>query len=348
MQIRSVPQFRRALAVLLLVGVMPLAFATQAPAEAAQAQELPEREDATVLETVVVSGVAPGPGLWKVRHGDHTMWILGTLQPVAKRMQWEASGVERVMASAEIILQPPSLKFDLGMGKLRSLLLLPALMGARKNPEGDKLVDHVSADDYARWLVLKEKYLGRDRGVEKRRPLFAADALYRKALDRSGLQFKGVVSPVVRKIAKKKKIPVERPQIELAIDEPRQAIQRFRQSAMDDAECFHKTLDHLEADLEKMRIRANAWATGDMLTLRQVSYEDQSRVCMDAFLESSFAKEQGIDDLPERLGALWLEAAEKILAEHETSFAVLPMGHLVSDEGYLAKLAARGYEIEAP
>lgn len=348
MQAGIIARVRHVLAVLLLVGVIPWAFAMQEPAEEAQVQELPEREDVTVLETVVVSGIAPGPGLWKVRHGDHTMWILGTLQPVAKRMQWETSGVERIIASADVILYPPTVKFDLGMGKLRSLLLLPALMGARKNPEGDKLVEHVSAEDYARWLVFKKKYLGRDRGVEKRRPLFAADALYRAALDASGLQFKGLVSPVVAKVAKKHKIPVERPKIELAIDDAKGAIRDFRESAMDDAECFRKTLDHLETDLEKMRVRANAWATGDMLTLREISYEDQSRACMDAFLESSFAKEQGITDLPARLDALWLEAAEKILAEHETSFAALPMGRLVATDGYLAQLVARGYKVEEP
>lgn len=348
MLIGPVARLGRAVAVLLLLGVTPQSFALHEPVDDVQTQEHAQPDDVTVLETVVVSGIAPGPSLWKVRHGDHTMWILGSLQPVAKRMRWETAGVERVIATAEVILYPPSMKFDLGMGKLRTLMLLPSLMGARKNPDGDKLIDHVSAEDYARWLVVKKKYLGSSRVVEKRRPLFAADALYRKALSASGLQFKGVVSPVIRKIAKKQNIPVEQPQIELAIDDPKAAIRRFRESALDDAECFRKTLDHLETDLEKMRVRANAWATGDMLTLREVSYEDQSRACMDAFLESSFAKEQGIDDLPGRLGALWIAAAEKILSEHETSFAVLPMGHLVAADGYLAQLAERGYEIEEP
>ncbi len=85
-----------------------------------------------------------------------------------------------------------------------------------------------------------------------------------------------------------------------------------------------------------------------MLTLREITYQDQSQACTDAMLESGIAKEQGIDDLPERLEAAWLEAAEKIIAEHETSFAVLSISHLVGADGVLAKLAARGYEIQAP
>lgn len=343
-----IARIRRILAVLLLVGAVSSASATQEPRGESAAYGPSPREDAAVLETVIVSGVVPGPSLWKVYHGDHTMWILGSLQPVAKRMKWETSKVERAVASAEIILYPPRLTFDLGMGRLRSLMLMPSMMAARKNPDKDKLADHVSSEDYSRWLVLKKKYLGHDRGVEKRRPMFAAETLYRKALAANELEIKGLTSPIIDKIAKRQKIPVERPKIELVIDDVKGTISRFREGAIDDAECFRKTLDHLESDMEKMRIRANAWATGDMLTLREISYEDKSRACMDAFLESGFAKDQGIDDLPARMRALWLDAAEKILIQHKTSFAVLPMDQLVAADGYLAQLAARGYQVDAP
>lgn len=315
---------------------------------ASSTDALPSRDEAIVLETLVVSGTMPGPGMWKVHRDGHTMWILGTLQPVARRMEWESGTVERQIAASSQILWPPSAKFDLGMGRFRTLMLVPSMMGARKNPDGDRLVDAVPEADYARWLALKKKYLGRDRGVEKRRPIFAAGELYQAAVEKSGLQFRGMVSPLANRIAKKQGIEIHRPRIEIAISNPKAAIKAFRETAIDDAECFRKTLDHLEADMEKMRIRANAWARGDMLTLREIAYEDQSQACMDAVLESRFAREQGIDDLPERLETAWLDAAEKIIAEHETSFAALPISRLVAADGYLTKLAARGYEVEAP
>lgn len=315
---------------------------------ASAAEEPPLREDAIVLETLVVSGTMPGPGLWKVSRDGHTMWILGTVQPVARRMEWESDAVAERIAAAQTVLLPPGVKFDTGMGRLRSMMLIPTLLGARKNPDGDKLVEHVPPEDYARWLVLKQKYLGRDRGVEKRRPIFAAQELYQAAVEKSGLRFKGMVSPLIDKITKKHGIPTHRPRIEITISDPKAVLRRFRETTLDDAECFRKTLDHLESDLEKMRIRANAWARGDMLTLREVTYEDQSQACTEAMLESGIAREQGIDDLPERVEAAWLEAAETIISERQTSFAALPIGHLVATDGYLAKLAARGYTIEAP
>lgn len=320
--------------------------AETAPAPSSEAA--PSRDDATVLETLVVSGTMPGPGMWKVRRDGHTMWLLGTVQPVARRMEWASGAVERQMAASTQILLPPSVTFNTGMGRLRSMMLIPSLLGARKNPDGDRLVEHVSQEDYARWLVLKKKYLGRDRGVEKRRPIFAAQELFQAAVEKSDLRFRGLVSPLIDKVTRKHGIPTHRPSVAITISDPKATIRRFRETSLDDAECFRKTLDHLESDLEKFRIRANAWARGDMLTLREVTYSDQSQACTEAMLESGIAKEQGIDDLPERVEAEWLDAAEKIIAEHETSFAALPISRLVAADGYLAKLAARGYEIEAP
>ncbi|MGV7186159.1 TraB/GumN family protein, partial [Xanthomonas axonopodis pv. bauhiniae] len=43
------------------------------------------------LEAMVVRGVQPGPGLWKVSKGDHVLWILGTLSPLPKDLEWQAT-----------------------------------------------------------------------------------------------------------------------------------------------------------------------------------------------------------------------------------------------------------------
>ena len=37
------------------------------------------------LEPIVVSGVQPGPGLWKVSRGGHVLWVLCVLSPVPRR-----------------------------------------------------------------------------------------------------------------------------------------------------------------------------------------------------------------------------------------------------------------------
>lgn len=53
------------------------------------------------LEAMVVRGVQPGPGLWKVSKGDHVLWILGTLSPLPKRLQWQATEVETIIGQSQ-------------------------------------------------------------------------------------------------------------------------------------------------------------------------------------------------------------------------------------------------------
>lgn len=300
------------------------------------------------LDTVVVSGVQPGPGLWKVSKGGHALYVLGTLAPLPKRMAWESREVEALIAEADAVLYPPSAKLGIDGGPLKALLLMPSLMSARNNPQKQKLVDVVPASIYARWTPLKAKYLGRDDGVEKRRPIVAAMTLYQEAVDDAGMSFEDVVMPVVKKAAKRRKLTPIEPAVEVKVRHPRAAVKAFKQTSLDDVACFEKTLTRLEHDVETLVDRANAWAVGDVASLRELPYTDQIRTCVDAVLGASLADRVGMGDLDRRVAAAWLEAAETALAEHRITFAVLPIRAITDEPGYVQALAARGYAVEAP
>ena len=64
----------------------------------ALAQDAASAEPIRDVAPVVVSGVLPGPGLWKVSKDDHVMWVLGTQAPLPRRMQWRSAQVEEVLA----------------------------------------------------------------------------------------------------------------------------------------------------------------------------------------------------------------------------------------------------------
>jgi len=201
---------------------------------------------------------------------------------------------------------------------------------------------------YARWLPLKAKYIGRSRGIEKQRPLFAALKLYEKAIKRNNLTQDNLVSSVVKKAAKRHKLPITWPEIEIDIGDPREAIRDFADSGLDDLDCFAKTLDRLDTDLQTMRERANAWATGDIELLRSLPFTDQNQICADAILNAGVMRERGLDDMRERLAEVWLAAAQTALEKNKSTFAVLPMRELLAPQGYLARLRERGYEVEEP
>ena len=46
----------------------------------------------------------------------------------------------------------------------------------------------------------------------------------------------------------------------------------FKKSSLDDLACFSKTIERLETDIDAMRIRANAWAKGDLDMIRKLVY----------------------------------------------------------------------------
>ena len=304
--------------------------------------------ETVTLDTIVVSGAQPGPGLWKVSRDGRVLWVLGTLAPLPKRMDWSSREVEQRVAAAGVLLMPPKVSVSVDGGALRGLLLVPSLMKARNNPDGDTLQDVLPAADYARWQRLKALYLGRDRGVEKRRPMLAAMELREKAFDRVDLSWRDVVGRAVRSAAKRASVPVEQPEVALVVENAKAAVKEFRASGIDDLDCFRTTLDQVENDLDTLARRANAWAVGDLAALDALPYADNARACTDAVLGSGLAQRSGFGELPARVEAAWLQAAEKALASHDESFAVLPMARVVGERGYLKVLAARGYTVEAP
>ncbi len=331
-----------------LVALLFLLATAPALAQSAGTDDLPADAPIRDLEPIVVSGLQPGPGLWKVSRDGNTLWILGTLSPLPKRMQWQSREVEAVIAQAQEVIQPPSVSLDSDVGVFRSLLLLPSLLGARKNPDDRRLEEVVPPELYARWQPLKARYIGGDRGVEQWRPIFAAQELYEAAIRKSGLALRGVVQPVVDTAAKQHDVRLTPVRVKLAVENPKAAIKEFARTGLADTDCFAKTLDRIETDLGTMRDRANAWATGDVDALRRLPVSDQYEACLAAITTTGLAQKLGFGDVRARVADAWLGAAETALANNQVTFATLPMSQLLKPDGYLAALQAKGYVVEAP
>lgn len=300
------------------------------------------------LETIVVTGVQPGPGMWRVSKGDHVLWVLGTLSPLPRDIEWDSNAVEKVISQSQGVLTSPTVSIRSDAGFFAKLALIPSAFKARRNPDGRTLAQLVPAPQYARWQVLKAKYVGRNAGIEQWRPVFAALELYSQAIRKSGMSQAGLVAPMVAKAARRYQVPVTEPKVTITIANPKQALKEFSASSLDDLECFNKTLARIEGDLGGMVARANAWAIGDLDTLRELPFGNQFAACNAAFTGAALARKHGMHDLPQRMERTWMAAAEAALAKNRTTFATLPIAEVLKADGYLAKLKARGYEVEAP
>ena len=128
----------------------------------------------------------------------------------------------------------------------------------RERLSGCQLADVLPPELYARWTALKQKYIGRDAGVEKFRPMFAAQELYKRALDKSNLGSSDAVWDQVKKFAKQNKVPVLPVQVSVEVDDPKGLIKQFETTPREaDVACLRTTIERIETDLPGMQQRAN-------------------------------------------------------------------------------------------
>ncbi|GLQ89515.1 TraB/GumN family protein [Dyella flagellata] len=334
----------------LAIGCLALLTAVQAWSQStpASSSSAAPGGDATVLPAVTVTGEQPGPGLWKVSKGNHVMWVLGTLTPLPKGMEWRSKEVEQAIARSQEVLEAPSAEVKVDAGFFGKLVLLPSAYSARKNPGGATLQQILPAQIYSRWEAVKPQYFGNDRRVESWRPILVALKLYQKALEKSGLTGKNDINKAVFKLADKhdvKRVPVK---YKLVVEHPRELLDTIKQTNLHDVSCFNQTLETVQNDMSHLAERANAWSTGDIQSLRGFAQNDRYQSCLVAVLNADFAEQMGLHDLPERMEQAWLQAAQIALAGNAQTFAVLPMEQVLSADGYLVHLQALGYTVQAP
>lgn len=315
----------------------------QAPAPAA-APTLADGED--LPQTVLVSGSRPGPGLWKVSKDEHVMWVFGSYSPLPANMEWRSRDVEKVIAGSQEYLKPPGAGVGVGWGGLAAL---PFMIGFKKNPDGAGLKDVLPSEVYARWQPLKQKYFGNDSGIERERPTFVAPELYSRAMKQAGLVSDEEVRKRIGELASKHKLKFTDATYHVEIKEPVKALREFKKSSMDDAACLAKTIDSLDADVDAMRARANAWAVGELDDIRKLSFADRGAACSNALGSSAVATLQPeLKDMHARAAERWIAAAEKALATNASTFTVVHIKDILDPKGVIATLQAKGYTVEPP
>jgi uncharacterized protein YbaP (TraB family) len=302
-----------------------------------------------LLDEVQVVGEQPGPAMWKVSQGEHSLWIVGDLTPLPTRMSWRSREVERVVASSQEIFGSSSVRGVVKGGMFTVMRLLPSLLRLRNNADGATLKQILAPALHARWTATYRKYFGKDpAGLERWRPMFAADALYERALSRAGLSNRGVVLPTVEKLAKAAKVAVRTREFTVPLDTPKQLIAEFAATPRPaDIACLVATLDRIDSDLPKMKQRAAAWAVGNVVALRALPYVDHQQSCLEAAINGP--KLRGMfEEQRKRVTDDWANAAGYALLRNQSTLAVLPMAELLGEGGALARLRANGYLVEEP
>ncbi|HTX25199.1 MAG TPA: TraB/GumN family protein [Steroidobacteraceae bacterium] len=293
------------------------------------------------VQEVEVTGERPGPSLWRVSKGDHVAWLLGTLDPLPKRMTWRSREVEQVVAQAqEVLAGAPSVSANVGPISIIRLYL--QWRRTEKIPEKANLRDWLSAPLYARFTAVKMRFDPHDREIEELRPMFAARRLYDRALGAAQLTSRNEIEDEVFKLARRHHVPIQR--IPIRLQDPRGILTEVGEIPRSaEINCLAATVERLESDLDAMKARARAWALGDVETLRQLPYPRQREVCT-----SAAASAPQIKTLIDQAGEEWEAALETSLANHRRTLAMKPIYDLIGPGGTLAVLRAKGYTVEGP
>lgn len=322
-------RFPAALCAALLGCAALLPAAAQQPAEA------------ETIEEVLVSGERAGPGLWKVRKGDHTLYLLATLSPLPKKMEWRSREVEDVLARAQRFV-PARFDVDADIGPISGMRLYLQYRRLRGNADDQTLEQVLPPELFARFEAQRLKYAPRNRSILKQRPVVAASELWREGISRSGLTLRNDVDRAVAKLARERKVKIVTPAVK--IEDAKGTLAEVGQLPLDaEIACMSALLGRIESDLATARRRAEDWAVGDVEALRSRRGAQRQEACWEALLTSP-----KLAAVLRDFDAAWLRTVTQSLEQHPVTLAVVPFGELYAPGGVLATFRARGYEIDEP
>lgn len=285
-----------------------------------------------VPEEVLVVGEQPGPGLWKVTKGAHTVWILGTYAPTPRGMVWRSRQVESAIATADEVLGPYAV----------------SLRVKEEQPyqaRGKKLKQALPRRVYQRWLQLRDRYIGKDAETETLLPTAAALLLQARAYERNGLTYSDDIWRAIYKQANANVVPVRRQDYEMGPVTPGKNSSRV--SRENGIKYLIETMDRLESDIAQSRARANAWAVGDVEALKMLVETDASYAQSLAY-SWPFLDQDDVNRLQAEAENKLLSAIERALNRNESTFAALPVHILSRRDGVVSRLRAAGYFVEDP
>jgi hypothetical protein len=293
------------------------------------------------LEMVIVTGEVPGPALWKVTRGSHTLWILPVFGPLPDRLQWKSREVEDVIRDSQAVYVAG--RTVAGGSPRTAARALRALM----NGDGKVLREILPADLYQRFTELGRRYAGSTSRFELYRPYYATELLREAAMSRLGLASDGEVVARVTALARRHDVQVHAIEAIAGGTKDRIIAQLDRTPRDADVPCARMLLERMEQDLRESIERANAWSRGDLAALQGYSGFRDTPLYREAcapFLQHMTSMNQ--QDAAARRSMYSTYAAA--LRRNRSTLALVWVSELLSPDGLIGKFRKDGYVVIEP
>jgi uncharacterized protein YbaP (TraB family) len=296
---------------------------------------------ATPVAEILIEGRHEGPRMWTVRSGNHTLWILGTIAPLPKKMVWQPDAVQEVLRQAQEVV-PSWPAYGIGANPFTALRVYIEWRRLQRPPDNMPLRESLPPELYARVAALKARYDPHDDKLEGMRPMLAARRLLTRVFDAAGLALQNEVQQQVLTLAREQGVRVH--QDKLRIDDPVNVLKDVGATPLaSEVACLEAVVMLLETDLGALQARARAWALGDVAALRTLPHADDRAACIAAVSTS-----ERVRALIARAQDDWLITVEDGLARNRGTLAVQSMDRLLGEHGALASLRAKGYVVTGP
>jgi uncharacterized protein YbaP (TraB family) len=322
------PQYKACLYVLVF-SFSSTVSATQPPLDVGGIQSL--QKPAQELEEILVVGERPGPRLWKISWQEHVMWILGTLGPLPTQMTWRSHQVEAVIAESSEVLGPYSVALNIEQADpFRS--------------KGSTLKAVLPASDYARWIKMKAQYISDNVNTDALLPTAAALLLQDGAYEKAGLTYTNELWATINRLAEQNDVPVRSLEVVADWDVAKKGHSRSTRRGVS---YLVETMSRVKTNEQSARARANAWAVGDIASLRRMTRADDAEATL---LASSwpFLSAQEAKEIMSHAQSTLVRELDNALRRNQVTFAAIPISLLFRDHGLLADLRLNGLSVYAP
>jgi len=314
---------------------MLLAISLLVAAQSACAQEIASPSDTSaVVEELIIEGRPTGPALWRVKRGEAEVVVLGGLAPLPHQLQWTSPRLERALGVADLLLVPPQ-----GRPRVTDLPGMTLRLASLRQGWGQTLEPNLSPALRGRFVQARER-LGIGPGrYDYWKPAIAGLMLLADFREHEGLST-GKPATTVQRMAKAQR--GRRLKIEPMADIYLGAMVKSAASltpAQHEA-CLAAALNDIEAETARARAAAQAWAVGDLATVRANASAD--------LLDRCLLQLPSLTSLLEQDTAQSVRSLDQALSHPGTTVAIIDLRLLLRANGVLDRLKAQGAEISVP
>ena len=302
-------------------------------AQDAHAQEViaSSTDMSAVVEELVIEGRPLGPALWTVKSGGAQVVVLGGLAPLPHQLKWTSPRLERALEAADLLLVPPQ-----GRPRFTDLPGMTFRVASLRQGLGQRLEPNLSPSLRARFVQARER-LGKGPGrYDHWKPAIAGFMLLADFREHEGLST-GKPATTVQRMAKAQRLKIE-PMADIHLGAMVKSAASL--TPVQHEACLTAALNDIEAETARSRTAAQAWAMGDLATVRANASAD--------LLDRCLLQLPSLTSLLEQDTAQSVRSLNRALSHAGTTVAIIDLRLLLRANGVLDRLKAQGAEISVP